>query len=329
MVLSTPLIESMRNAYPSAHIAVMVQPYVQDVVQKNPYLNEVIIYNKKHIENSWAGFFRFAAEIRKKKFDLVLVLHPTNIVHCLSLLAGISRRIGYDRKMSFLLTDRIKHTKHLGQKHEMEYVLDFVRHLQIAPVHRGPHVPLNPVSEQWADALFQKQGISSADKVLALHPGTSCSSKMWPAERFARAADELVKARGFKVVVLGGPDEKEITQKVVQYMISPAIELAGISVSQDMSVLKRCHLLITTDCGIMHIGAALGIPLVVIFGRKQAGISPVRFGPVNTKNRVLHKDVGCTTCLAHDCLRGFACLYAVTVPEVVDASLALIGDAHA
>ncbi len=328
-VLSTPVIEAMRTAYPSAHIAVMVQTYVKDVVANNPFLNEIIIYNKKQVEGDWLGFSQFAWEIRKKKFDLALILHPTNIVHSLAFLAGIPRRVGYDRKMAFLLTDTIKDTKHLGQKHEMEYVLDLVRHLGIDPVHHGPYAPLDARSEQWADELLSKYGLTPQDKILALHPGTSCRSKMWPAAYFAGAADELVRREGFKVLVLGGPDEKGITQDVVRRMSAPAIELAGISVSQDTSILKRCQLLLTTDCGIMHIAAALGVPLVVIFGRKQPGISPIRFGPVSKQGRVLHKDVGCRQCLAHECTRGFACLQAVRVDEVVDAAQALLKEPHA
>ncbi|MBF0122323.1 MAG: lipopolysaccharide heptosyltransferase II [Candidatus Omnitrophica bacterium] len=327
-ILSTPVIEAMRNAYPSAHIAVMARVYAKDVIEGNPYLNEVIIYNKKEVEESLLGLLKFAFEIRRKNFDLALILHPTNSVHLLSFLAGIPRRVGYDRKMGFLLTDRIAHTKQLGEKHEMEYALDLVRHLGISPQHHGPFAPLNPASEKRADELFKKHGITPQDKVLALHPGTSCKSKMWSQERFAQAADELVKTSGFKVLVMGGPDEKEITGNVLKNMKSPAIDLTGISVSQDVSVLKRCGLLITTDCGTMHIAAALGVPLVVIFGRKQAGISPVRFGPVSKKSRVLHKDVGCETCLAHDCTKGFACLQAVSVKEVVDVAQSLLGESH-
>ena len=327
-ILSTPVIEAMRRAYPSAHIAVMVRAYAKDVIEGNPYLNEVIIYKKKEVEESLLGLFKFASEIRKKKFDLVLILHPTNSIHLVAFLAGIPRRVGYDRKMSFLLTDKIPHIKQMGEKHEMEYALDLVRHLGIDPQYHGPYAPLNPASEKWADEFFKKEGIGPQDKIVALHPGTSCPSKMWPQERFAQVADELVKTKGFKVLVMGGPDEKEITGNVLKNMKSSAIDLTGVSVSQDVSVLKRCHLLITTDCGTMHIAAALGIPLVVIFGRKQAGISPVRFGPVSTNSRVLHKDVGCETCLAHDCTKGFACLQAVSVAEVVDAAKRLFEGAH-
>lgn len=327
-VLSTPVIEAMRRASPSAHIAVMVRAYAKDVIENNPYLNEVIIYNKKDVEAGPWGLFRAAGEIRRKKFDLALILHPANNVHLLAFLAGIPRRVGYDVKMGSLLTDRIPHTKQLGEKHEVEYVLDLVRHLGITPAHSGPYAPLNPASEKWADELFRNEGLLPGDKVVALHPGTSCSSKMWPQERFAKAADELSRRKGFKVIVLGGPDEKEITGKVIGAMRSPAIDLTGISVSQDVSILKRCHLLLTTDCGTMHIAAALGIPLVVVFGRNQAGISPVRFGPVSARSRVLHKKVGCVECLAHRCVKGFACLQAVSVEEVVAAAENLLEGMH-
>jgi heptosyltransferase-2 len=77
---------------------------------------------------------------------------------------------------------------------------------------------------------------------------------------------------------------------------------------------------ISADTGPMHIAAAVGAGLIAIFGRNQPGISPTRWGPINANSIVLHKDAGCTECLAHDCIKGFACLAAVSVEDVLDAA---------
>jgi heptosyltransferase-2 len=321
VLLSTPVIRALRDNYPFAYIAMMVAPYAKDIVDGNPYLDEVIIYDKDVKHSSWASSIRFALSLKKKRFDLAIVLHPVNRAHLLTFFAGIPRRIGYDRKFGVLLTDRIRHTKQLGQKHELEYNLDLVRYLGIQPQDKNLFMPIKPESEEWVEALFKQEGINKSHRLLAIHPGASCISRIWPADRYARVADRLVESKGFKIFILAGPQTLDLkaAEDVIKYMHHPVINLAGkISLSQLASLLKRCKLLISTDTGPMHIASAVGTPQVVIFGRNQPGLSPLRWGPTSKTHRILHKEVGCIECLAHNCVKDFACLKAVTVDDVVN-----------
>jgi ADP-heptose:LPS heptosyltransferase len=88
-------------------------------------------------------------------------------------------------------------------------------------------------------------------------------------------------------------------------------------VSQLASLLKRCRLLISNISGPAHIASAVGVPVIAIFGPNQKGLRPKRWGPVGPKDRVMYKEVGCIECLAHDCVKGFACLQAITVEDVL------------
>ena len=319
VLLSTPVIKAMRDSYPDAYIAMMVSPYARDIVDGNPYLDEVIIYDKDGKHKSWMRSVKFARNLKKKRFDLSLILHPTNRVHLISFFAGIPRRIGYDYKLGVLLTDRIKHTKQLGEKHELEYNLDLVRYLGIEPKDKSLFMPIKPEAEKWAEELFRQEGIKNHDKLLAIHPAASCPSKIWPNERFAEVADRLVAKYGFKVLVVAGPRDIAIAQNVIKQMHNPTINLAGkVSVSQLASVLKRCQLFISNDSGPVHIASSVGTPVISIFGRSQKGLSPKRWGPVGKKDRIVYKVVGCVECLAHNCIRNFACLKAVTVDYVLN-----------
>ncbi len=320
VLLSTPVIKALRDNYPHAYIAMMVSPYGKNIIDDNPYLDEVIIYDKDGKHKSWQRSLKFARNLKKERFDLALVLHPTNRVHLVTFFAGIRRRIGYDRKLGFLLTDRIKHTKQLGQKHELEYALDLVRYLGIEPKDKTLFMPIKPESERWAEELFKQEGIKKTDRLLAIHPAASCPSKIWPNERFADVAVRLIERYGFKVLVIAGPKDLALAESVIKHMHKPAINLAGkTSVSQLASVLKRCNLFISNDSGPVHIAAALGTPVISIFGRNQKGLSPTRWGPTGKKDRVLHKEVGCIECLAHNCTKEFTCLKAITVDDVVNA----------
>jgi heptosyltransferase-2 len=296
----------------------MVSPYTKDIVEGNPYLDEVVIYDKEGKHKSWWRSIKFSQSLKKKRFDLALILHPANRVHLVTFFAAIPRRIGYNRKLGFLLTDRIKHTKQLGQMHELEYNLELLKVLGIEHQDKNLFMPLKPDSEKWAEDLFREEGIKEKDKILAIHAGASCPSRIWPQERFARVADKLAEKYNFKVLLISGPKDIAISRDVLKKMLNPAIDLAGrTSVSQVASVLRRCDLLISNDSGPVHIASALGRPVISIFGRSQKGLSPKRWGPVGLKSRILHKEVGCIKCLAHNCIKEFACLKAITVDDVI------------
>jgi len=325
VLLSTPVIKALRDEYAHAHIAMMVSVYARAIVEGNPNLDEVIIYDKGGLHKSWMSSISFSRALKKKKFDLALILHPTNRAHLITYFAGIPRRIGYDRKLGFLLTDKVEHTKQLGEKHESEYALDLVRLLGIEPKDKNLFMPIKKESVEWVNGLFRQEGIKESDKLLAIHPGASCPSKIWPNDRFALVADKLIEKHGFKVLIVAGPRDIAVAQKVIKNMRNPAIDLAGkTSVSQLASLLKRCRLFISNDSGPVHIAQAVGTPVVSIFGRAQKGLSPKRWGPIGIRDRILHKEVGCIECLAHNCVREFACLKAITVDDVINAADSII-----
>jgi len=254
-----------------------------------------------------------------------LVLHPTNRVHLITFLAGIPCRVGYNKKLGFLLTDKLKHTKQLGEKHELEYNLDLISYLGISSEDKDPLMPISPASEEWVKQLFEKEGIKNTDKLLAIHPGASCPSKVWPEGRFAQVADTLAEKYNFKILIIAGPKDIAVANLTENKLKHRAINLAGItSVSQLASLLKRCALFISNDSGPVHIASAVGTPVISIFGRNQQGLSPTRWGPVGLKDRFIHKEIGCIRCLAHNCLKEFACLKSITTEDVIKAADSLI-----
>jgi heptosyltransferase-2 len=319
VLLSTPVIKALRYHYPDAYIAMMVSPYAKDTIEGNPYLDKVIIYDKDGKHKSWQRSIKFAHNLKKKKFDLAIILHPTNRVHLVTFFAGIPKRVGYGLKLGFLLTDRLKHNKHLGQQHELEYNLDLLKYLGIEPQDKSLFMPIKPESEKWVHQLLEQENIKESDKLLAIHPGASCPSKVWPNERFAQVADRLAEKYRFKVIIVSGSKDVTLAQNLADKMQQTAINLGGkTSVSQLASILKRCRLFISNDSGPVHVASAVGVPVISIFGRNQPGLSPKRWGPTGKSDRVLHKkEAGCIECLAHNCVKDFICLKAITVDDVL------------
>jgi heptosyltransferase II len=328
VLLSTPVIKALRQKFPQAYISMMVAPYARDILDGNPYLDEVIVYDKDSKHKGAYGSLKFARKLKKRKFDLAIILHPTNRAHLLTFLAGIPERIGYDRKLGFLLNLPKKHTKQEGRKHEAEYNLDLLCDLGLSGRPEDLLMPIRYDSEQHVLELFNKEGIKATDRILAVHPGASCPSKLWPLERFVQVCEKLDSRYNLKILILAGPCEMHLADKIAAHpsLQGKIINLAGkTSVSQLASMLKRCVLFISNDSGPVHIASALGTPVISIFGRNQPGLSPQRWGPLGKHDKYLHKDVGCIQCLAHNCKKEFACIKAITVEEVVKAAEEILG----
>jgi heptosyltransferase II len=323
VLLSTPVIKALRQKFPQSYISMMVAPYARDILDGNPYLDEVIVYDKDGKHRGVISTLKFAGRLKKKKFDLAVILHPTNRAHLLTFLAGIPKRLGYNRKLGFLLNLQKKHTKQEGRKHEAEYNLDLLSDLGLTGRACDLFMPIREESEKYIQELFIKEGIYETDKLLAINPGASCPSKLWPIERFAQVCEKLASRYNFKILVLAGPREMYLADKIAAYpeIKGKIINLSGkTSVSQLASILKRCVLFISNDSGPVHIASALATPVISIFGRNQPGLSPQRWGPLGRHDKYLHKDIGCIQCLAHNCKKEFACIKAITVEEVVKAA---------
>ena len=320
VVLSTPVIKAVKDFYPNSFIAFMVRPYAQEIVEGNPDIDEVIPFDKdKKCRNLLASLV-FAWKLRKKKFDLAINLHPTNRVHIITFFAGIPERVGYERKMGFLLTKKLVDTKHLGEKHEMEYSLDVVRSLGIEPKDKRLFMPIKLESEIWVEDILAKNRILNQDRLLAIHPSASCPSRIWPQENYVELANKLIEKYDYKIILIASALDKKIADKVASKIDYPVLNLAGqTNLSKIASILKRCKLFISNDSGPVHISSAVGTPVISIFGRKQRGLSPLRWGPLGIKDKFLHKDIGCIECLAHNCKKEFACLKSISVEDVLGA----------
>jgi heptosyltransferase-2 len=318
VLLSTPAIKAVRDAYPKSHIAFMVSPYARDVVEGNPYLDEVIVYDKLGSDRGIFGMLRFASKLIKKRFDLAIVLHPTQRAHMAVWLAGIPSRVGYDTKFGWMLTKRLPHTKHYGLKHEIDNVLDLLKYVGIEAKDRSLCMPVQARCERKVKELFASAGIADKDTVITINPGASCPSKRWPADRFASVAAALAAKWNAKIVLISDDKDKVFADKAAAGLKSPCLNLAGMTTVCDLAaVLNRSKLFISNDSGPVHIACAVGTPVISIFGRSDRGLSPRRWGPSGQRDMVLHKDTGCGVCLAHNCRVGFKCLDAVSVDEVV------------
>jgi heptosyltransferase-2 len=326
VVLSTPVLSALRQHFPHAHIAMMVRPPCVDVVEGHPAVNGVVAYDKAGAQRSAPATAAFARRLRGEDFDTALVLHPSNRSHWIPWLAGIPVRVGYDRKCGWLLTHRVPHRKQEGAQHEAAYALDLLRVFGIEPPPPRPSIPVHEAAVRQVQALLEAAAVPPSAPLVAVHPSASCISKRWMPERFAAVADRLQAEHGVTICLIAGPEDAPIARQVAQAAQRPIVDLAGrLSVAQLAALLRRCRLLVSNDSGPVHVAAAVGTPVVDLFGRNQRGLSPARWGPLGPGHVVLHKEVGCVTCLAHNCDINFLCLTEISVEEVYEAAAGILG----
>lgn len=325
VILSTPVFEELRRRFPHAFIAAMVRPACRGVVEHHPAVNDVIVYEKEGAHRSAWATVRFARSLRRYEFDTALILHPSNRSHWIPWLARIPVRLGYDRKCSWLLTHQLPHRKQEGAQHEAAYTLELLRPFGIRPGAPRPSVQILPKAAERVAALLERAGIQPSALLVAMHPSASCISKRWMPERFAQVADRLAAEHGARICLVAGAEDAAHARAAERAMHQPVVNLAGaLTVAELTALLRRCRLLVSNDSGPVHLAAAVGTPVVAIFGRNQRGLSPQRWGPLGEGHVVLHKEVGCVTCLAHNCDIEFLCLTSLSVEEVYRAAVSVL-----
>ena len=317
VVLSTPVFEAIKTAYPKCFLGVLVVKETEPVVSGNPWVDEVIVYDKKGRDRSWWRIFFLGLKLNKKKFDLVIHLHPTNRVYFLTWIARIPIRIGYRRRNFYFLTHPFEERKWQGKKHEAQYNFDLLSSINIAePEELKFYFPLKDAARKELTGILPSH--FDHDRYVVFHPSASCVSKRWAPERLARVADQLKKNYGIFPVLIGEGEGVSHAAQMQELMTETSLNLAGeLTLGMLGWLLKGARLLISNDSGPVHIACAVKTPVISIFGRNQAGLSVTRWRPLSPNSSYLQKDVGCVDCLAHNCVIDFKCLKELQVEDVL------------
>ncbi len=318
LVLSTPVFSELRKKYPSAWIACLTFLENREVIAGNPYINKVILYDKKGSERSVLGQLKFAARLASEKFDIAIHLHATNRIHLATWAARIPVRIGWDRRAPWALTHVYPDSKVEGKKHEAQYNFDLLGPLSVScPEKLETFFPLTDRAASSLDHFLKNSDLPDIPWI-ALNPSASCPSKIWPAERWGYLIESLERKYKAHFILIGTRQDRQLTQKIKDSVPFPVSDLSGhLSLGMLGVFLKKCQLLISNDSGPVHVASAVGTPVVSIFGRNQPGLSPTRWRPLGENSKVVWKNVGCEPCLAHACQIHFLCLDIISTEDVL------------
>jgi ADP-heptose:LPS heptosyltransferase len=187
------------------------------------------------------------------------------------------------------------------------------------------YMPISRETRKKMDGVLSGMGVTPKDALVAVHPSSSCESKRWPPERFAAVADRLIDEHGVKIALISGQDGVAHADQMKNSMKHAVLDFSGkVTVSEMASIISRSELFISNDSGPVHVASALGTPVLAIFGRNESGLGPRRWGPTGAEDSIMHKPASCDPCKAHDCDKGFVCLYSIDEDEVIAAASAML-----
>jgi heptosyltransferase II len=321
-VMTMPAIRSLKLSRPDVRITLLVKPWVWQLFEKDPNVDEIILYSDAY--QGLAGKFKLAKEIKNHDFCMALLLQNAFDAAFIAFLAGIPARIGYNRDgRRLLLTKAVPFDDHAKDLHHIEYYLDLVRKLGASANYEPPWIYLS--LEERLEARNKLRSLRRP--VVGINPGaTFGSSKRWRPGRFAEVACRVISEMQGSAVIFGGPSETGIAEEIE----SEARKLSGDPESQKqllmmagrtdirglISLISECDLLVTNDSGPMHIGYAVRTPVVAIFG----STSPEHTGPVGVKDIAIKKTLTCSPCFERECSKhDLKCMEMISSKEVFDA----------
>src|SRR5512140_1166033 len=323
-VMTTPALAAVREGFPDARIVLLARPLVSELFRHHPDVDEVMVYERPGRHEGTLGRFRIASELRRRRFDGALLLQNAFDAALIAFLGRIPERAGYPTDMRrILLTLPVPLTPGILERHEVEYYLCLCDGLGIPrPV---PAALKLAVSEEEGEAMATRLaflGIERGAPILTINPGaTYGSAKRWYPDRFAAVAETLSAEWSARVVVVGSIEEAPLAGEIEAAMRIPPVNLAGkTTVRELMALLSLSSFLVTNDSGPMHIGAALGVPLVAIFGPTDWR----RTSPWTSLAKVVRVEIDCSPCKRRVCDRGHECMLGVTPEMVVDAARQLL-----
>ncbi|MCA1248612.1 lipopolysaccharide heptosyltransferase II [Massilia sp. MS-15] len=301
-VMAQPLLRRLRERHPERPIDVLAPGWVAPVWRAMREVDTVIESPFKHGALQWKERKAFAKMLRARGYADSYVLPNTLKFALIPWLAGIKRRVGYKGEMRYGLVNVMHH----DDKAAPRPMVPFYAALADAPVRQLPPAgkalePSMQVAPEQADAAIARLGLP-AGAYVAFAPGAEFGpAKRWPAAYFAELAQTIRAQRpDAQILLMGSPKDRAVCDEITA-VVPQAHNLAGAtSLDEAIALISRAAALVTNDSGLMHIGAALGRPLVAIYGPTDPRHTP----PHSALAKVLWLHIACSPCQQRECPLG-------------------------
>lgn len=304
-----PLAQMLRQAFPQAFIAWSVEPACLPLLEGNPAIDEILLFDRAHWRRSAA---KFLAKVRAGRFDLTLDLQRLLRSGVISWWSGAARRVGFHRRDSkegnWLFNN--EHIPAFGEAlPKIEHYFKFAAYLGLPVSAPQWNFHLSPAEWQGVERHLAEV----RRRFAVLFVGTRWQSKQWFPAQMAQCAERLTRIFALDVVLLGSKDDQPLAREAEKLAPTRVIDLTGrTGLREAIGIIERATIAIGPDTGLMHIAAAVGTPVISLWGATD----PVRTGPHGFADLVLPGRAPCVPCRRRTCPIDRICLSSITAEEI-------------
>ena len=324
VVMTTPVAKALRQAVPDAYIAWAVEDKAKDVLIGNPYLDEIIIWNRRSTSRSVRerasglvlGLGKLAPVLRARKFDLAIDFQGLLRSGLVTSLSGARYRVGYDsaREGAVMFYNVRLPSRSFKVRGPQQY-LNMLRVLNIYSKDLDMHVPVSTEDVACVKQFIARE-VGEGKRIVALCPATTWAQKHWTESGWAELADRLISQHGAAPVFMGSPADEELVSRIQSMMKCQAASAVGkTTLNQAAALIRSSQLAVTVDTGLMHIALALNCPTIAVFG-------PTRWQHLSGKEtlRIVVKELRCMPCMRHPTCKQYDCMRAIRAQDILEAA---------
>ncbi len=331
VILSTPAFEVIKNHYSRCHLTVMIRAEHVPLIQKLPFIDEVMIYDPLGKHAGFRGFRKLTQEIREKKFRIAVVLQGNFKIAAAIFFAQVLHRVGPLSKVySFLFYNRgIRQRRSQVEMHETDYNLQLLRRLGIRISTRSIDTRIHVSDEtlQAAKKWLKDAGLRENEDLIAIHPGMGGSALNWPENHYSDLVRALVKDQK-QILVTGGALDFALIERLKSSLGAEAKKVifysGPVMAPVDfLAALFQCaSVVVAPSTGPLHVAVALGKRVVTFYSPVRVQ-SAIRWGPYlksESKASVLVPEVYCGQdfqCLGSLC-NYYPCMKTLTVNQAFE-----------
>lgn len=287
LVLTTPLFRAIKTRHPGARITLVTREEYAPLFTPSPRIARVIGWNQR------TSLSALARDLRQTDWTHRMDLHGSARSHLLRRLVG-GQWQGYPKyRFARSILIRTKRNIYRDRRPVAERYFDAAHGLDVVPDGGPPEVFVSMESSAAADAFLSRHGLAGQRTLVGLMPGAAHATKRWPEHHWITLVAQLAEQR-LDLVILGGPAERAVAEKLVQVSGGHAASAAGrFDVAGTTALIKRARVVVAGDTGVMHLATSVGTPVVTLLGPTVGAFG---FLPYRARATVLERDLPCRPC---------------------------------
>jgi heptosyltransferase-1 len=328
VIHTLPALNAIKSHFPDAHITWLVEEDAASLVEGHEALDRVLVSKRKRwmrglrsssFFSTISEIYRFIKALRDTHYDMILDFQALLKSGVLIAFARGRRKIGFGKGLEHMehsyifLNERIPAVD--MEIHALSRGMMFIEALGIPSNTVEYKLPVSSHDYEKVEDLMTTYGLLGAKTLIAINPVAKWETKLWANKKFSQLADMLIHRYDAKIVFTGGPDDCPTIQDIMAAMKGHAVNLAGHTTLKMLAALyEKMVFVVSTDTGPMHMAAAVGTPVVALFGPT----APWRTGPFGTGHQIVRAEPECSPCFKREC-KTIDCMEQISVQQVVDA----------